>query len=96
MSFAGILTLLFLFALFLICKFVCCKFTSKSPQTRSYLESLREQDLHEIVEEEKVFLHDLHTQNMSEQHLIKIDKVLENLQLRSKAKRQVIQGEPYF
>lgn len=96
LSFAGIITLLSLFCLLFICKFVCCKFVSKTPLTRWYLESLREQDLHEIVEEEKVFLHDLHTQNMSEQNLMKIDKVIENLQLRSKAKRQVIQGEPYF
>lgn len=96
LSFFGILILLALFALVFICKFICFRFTSRSPQTRSYLESLREQDLHEIVEEEKVFLHDLQTQNMSEEQLMKIDKILENLQLRSKAKRQVIQGEPYF
>lgn len=96
LSFAGLLTFVVLLAMVFICKFICFKFGSKTPHTRWYLESLREQDLNEIVEEEKVFLHDLQTQNMSESNLVKIDKILENLNLRSKAKRQVIQGEPYY
>lgn len=51
--------------------------------------------MEEMVEEEKVYVLELNTQNMSEANLKKAEKVLTENE-SSKHKRMVISGEPYY
>jgi hypothetical protein len=49
-------------------------------QIPSFFQALRQEDLEEMIEEEKVYVYDLNTQNMTEKNLHKADDVLEKLQ----------------
>ena len=61
-----------------------------------YFQALREQDLEEMVEEERVFLDDFNIQNMTERNLQSADRVLQDIALQNKNKRWTIIGEPYY
>lgn len=63
----------------------------------TFYEALRNEDLEEMIEEERVFIEDLKTQNMSEESLKKADTVLDGLlKHKPNKKRIIISGEPYY
>ena len=52
-----------------------------------------------MVEEEKVFLEDFQTQNMSEANLQKADDILQNIASHGgeyRSRKKLLSGEPYF
>lgn len=70
-------------------------FENEPTQTPSFFEALRQADLEEMIEEEKVYVNELNTQNMSKANLEKADMALAQRQ-GPKSKQMVISGEPYY
>jgi len=64
-----------------------------------YFEALREQDLDEMVEEEKVFVYEFNSQNMTESNLHKADDILQRIAsngMEYRSRRKLLSGEPYY
>jgi hypothetical protein len=70
--------------------------TSKESTAPSYLEAIKEGDLEELIEEEKTYVYDLNTQNISEKNLHKADDILVSLRNGKKKRRVALSGEPYY